>query len=144
MTVPYLACMGLVANLYALPPRVLPSIQRIEGGRPGLTVTNRNGSEDYGVMQVNSIWLPDLARYSGLDPASVRDRLINRPCFNIAAAGLILRTYLDSAQGDLMAAIGNYHSHTPVHHNSYRIQVTDAARAMFGPQTPPAKSGVKR
>ena len=138
MPVPFLACMSLVAQLYVLPPRVLPSIQKIEGGRPGLVMTNRNGSEDYGVMQVNSIWLSYLSRYTGLDQAVVRERLINRPCFNIAAAGLLLRTHLDRAQGDLMTAIGNYHSHTPIYHNSYRSRVTDAARAMFGrglPQT---------
>ena len=136
MPVPFLACMSLVAQLYVLPPRVLPSIQKIEGGRPGLVMTNRNGSEDYGVMQVNSIWLPYLSRYTGLDQAVVRERLINRSCFNIAAAGLLLRTHLDRAQGDLMTAIGNYHSHTPVYHNSYRLRVTDAARAIFGPRLP--------
>ena len=44
MAVPYLACMALVASIYHLPPRVLPSIQRIEGGRPGLVSPNANGS----------------------------------------------------------------------------------------------------
>ena len=131
MAVPYLACMALVAQIYALPPRVLPSIQRVEGGRPGLVSPNRNGSEDYGVMQVNSIWLPVLVRYTGLDAATVRERLVTRPCFNIAAAGLILRTYLDEAGGDLMRAVGNYHSHTPVHHNAYRDRVMGAARSLF-------------
>lgn len=128
--------MALVANIYALPPRVLPSIQKIEGGRPGLVSSNANGSEDFGVMQVNTLWLPVLARYTGLDQATVRDRLIARPCFNIAAAGLIMRTYLDEAGGDLMQAVGNYHSHTQVHHNSYRKRVLDAARSLFVmPQT---------
>lgn len=131
MPVPYLACMALVANLYALPPRVLPSIQRIEGGRPGLVSTNRNGSEDFGIMQVNSIWLPALSRYTGLDQATVRERLIGRDCFNIAAAGLIMRTQLDAAGGDLLAAVGNYHSHTPVHHLRYRARVVEAARDLF-------------
>ena len=134
MAVPFVACMALVASLYALPPRVLPSIQKIEGGRPGLVSANRNGSEDYGVMQVNSLWLGPLAGYTHLAPAVVRDRLVNRPCFNIAAAGLIMRHYLDEAGGDLMQAIGNYHSHTPVYHFAYRAQVMEAARALFGPR----------
>ena len=131
MPVPYLSCMALVAQIYALPPRVLPSIQRIEGGRPGLVMTNANGSEDYGVMQVNSVWLPALARYTGLNAATVRQRLIERACFNIAAAGLILRTHLDRSGGDLMQAVGNYHSHTPVHHDAYRTRVIGAARTLF-------------
>ena len=131
MSVPFLSCMALVAQIYDLPPRVLPSIQAVEGGRPGLVMTNRNGSEDYGVMQVNSIWLPALVRYTGLDRAEVRHRLIDRPCFNIAAAGLILRTHLNASGGDLMRAVGNYHSHTPVHHQSYRIKVVSAVGRLF-------------
>jgi hypothetical protein len=61
MTIPYLACMALVASLYGLPPRVLPSIQAVEGGRLGTVHQNRNGSEDLGVMQVNTLLLPALA-----------------------------------------------------------------------------------
>ncbi len=123
--------MALVAQIYALPPRVLPSIQKLEAGRTGLVSANGNGSEDYGVMQINSVWLPALVRYTGLERATVRARLIDRPCFNIAAAGLIVRTYLDEAGGDLMRAVGNYHSHTPIYHNSYRQRVLDAARSLF-------------
>ena len=131
MTVPYLACMALVASIYQLPPRVLPSIQAIEGGRPGSIGTNSNGTEDLGVMQVNTLWLPALARYTGLSEADVRQRLIHHACFNIAAAGAILRTYLDAVDGDLMQAVGNYHSHTPARHVAYRRKVLGAARRLF-------------
>ncbi len=144
MPVPFVACMSLVAGLYALPPRVLPSIQKIEGGRPGLVSRNANGSEDYGVMQVNSVWLVPLARYANLSPAVVRDRLVNRPCFNIAAAGLIMRRYLNEAGGDLMQAVGNYHSHTPVYHFAYRAKVIGAARALFAPNPQVPDTGSHR
>ena len=136
MDLPFLKCMALVAELYALPPRVLPSIQRIEGGRPGLIIQNRNGTEDYGVMQVNSLWLPVIAQYTNTSPATVRSRLIERPCYNIASAGLILRTYLDQADGNLMVAVGNYHSHTPAHHHAYRSKVLQAARSLFADRQP--------
>lgn len=138
MAVPYLACMALVASLYDLPPRVLPSIQAVEGGWPGLVSRNTNGSEDLGVMQINTLWLPALARYTGLDEAVVRDRLVNQPCFNIAAAGAILRTYLNETRGDLMRAIGNYHSHTPFRHLDYRDKVMRSAGRLFG-RPPPAQ-----
>ncbi|MBP0494958.1 lytic transglycosylase domain-containing protein [Roseomonas indoligenes] len=131
MPVPYLACMALVAQIYDLPPRVLPSIQAVEGGRPGLVMRNANGSEDLGVMQVNTVWLSSLVRYTGLDSAEVRKRLIERPCFNIAAAGLIMRTHLNASSGDLMRAVGNYHSHTPLLHQSYRARVISAATRLF-------------
>ena len=132
MAVPYLACMALVAQIYSLPPRVLPSIQAVEGGGPGVVHRNSDGSSDLGIMQINTLWLPILARYTGLDVAEVRERLLNRACFNIAAAGLILRTYLDETRGDLMLAIGNYHSHTPLLNQGYQAKVRNSAAAMFG------------
>lgn len=139
MPVPFLACMALVGQLYSLPPRVLPSIQAVEGGAVGTIHWNQDMSADLGVMQVNTLWLPMLARYTKLPEAAVRDRLVNRACFNIAAAGLILRTYLDEARGDLMTAIGYYHSHTPVLGEHYRASVVRSAAALFGlggPQRP--------
>ena len=147
MAVPYLACMALVAQIYALPPRVLPSIQAVEGGGPGVAQRNRDGSEDLGVMQINTLWLPTLSRYSKLPAAAVREQLLHRPCYNIAAAGLILRTYLDEAGGDLMQAVGNYHSHTPLLHQGYRAKVMQAAAVLFRPlpanPTPASPSAVQ-
>ncbi len=131
MTVPYLACMALVASIYHLPPRVLPSIQAVEGGAPGAISRNTDGSADLGVMQVNTLWIPALARYAGLPAPVVQARLIAWPCFNIAAAGAILRVYLDEAKGDLMRAIGFYHSHTPALAGPYQARVRDAATILF-------------
>ena len=131
MPVPFLACMALVARLYDLPPRVLPSIQRVEGGAPGLVHHNRDGTDDYGVMQVNTRWLGPLSRYTRTSTDTVRRRLTAEPCYNIAAAGAIMRTYLDEAHGDLMRAVGDYHSHTPALNLSYQTEVLHAATAMF-------------
>ncbi len=142
MAVPYFACMALVAQIYSLPPRVLPSIQAVEGGGPGVVHRNTDGSSDLGVMQINTLWLPLLARYTRLDAAEVRERLLNRACFNIAAAGLILRTYLDETRGDLMQAIGNYHSHTPLLNQGYQAKVRNSAAAMFGPRPTPIPTPV--
>jgi hypothetical protein len=63
MTVPFLACMASVAAFYHLPPRVLPAIQAVEGGSIGAIHQNRDGSQDLGVMQVNTRWV--LARSCG-------------------------------------------------------------------------------
>ena len=131
MAVPFLACMALVAQVYSLPPRVLPSIQAVEGGAPGLAHVNRDGSEDLGVMQVNTLWIPRLVRYTRLDAPTVRERLLNNVCFNVAAAGLIMRTYLDEASGDLMRAVGYYHSHTPQLHDAYATKVVQSAARLF-------------
>ena len=129
--VPFLACMALVASVYHLPPRVLPSIQAVEGGFVGSVSHNADGSDDFGVMQVNTVWLGPLARVSRLPEPEVRRRLIADPCFNIAAAGLIVRTYLNETHGDLLRAVGNYHSHTPALNADYQSRVLAAARALF-------------
>lgn len=134
MAVPFLSCMALVAQIYGLPPRVLPAIQRVEGGSPGVVHVNQNGSADLGVMQINTIWLPYLARYTSLSPAEVQTRLLTRTCFNIAAAGLIMRIYLDETGGDLMRAVGNYHSHTPALNQSYQARVLRSASVLFQPR----------
>ncbi len=140
MTVPFVACMALVAQIYSLPPRVLPSIQRVEGGRPFLAHGNSNGTQDLGIMQVNTIWLPYLSRYTRLSQATVRDRLLGQACFNIAAAGLIMRLYLDETGGDLMRAVGNYHSHSPALNQDYQSRVLRSAIYLFQAAPPPPRS----
>lgn len=131
MALPFLACMIAAAGWYNLPPRVLPSIHAVEGGRLGAVSRNKNGSEDLGPMQVNSLWIPTLARMSGLPEKTVRERLINDPCFNIAAAGAIMRGYLNEARGDLMVAVGWYHSHTLARGLSYQGKVLSKAERLF-------------
>lgn len=131
MAVPFAACMALVASIYNLPPRVLPSIHAVEGGRAGSVGINANGTEDLGVMQVNTLWLPALAAYTHTNPMVVRRRLTHEACYNIAAAGAILRSYLNEAKGDLMVAIGNYHSHTLLLHRAYRLKVMRSAAKLF-------------
>jgi len=132
VAVPFLACMVATAAFYHLPPRVLPAIHAVEGGQMHVASRNANGSEDLGPMQVNTVWLPWLATASGLDTARVRARLLDDGCFNIAAAGAILRVELDEAGGDLLTAVGHYHSHTPALAAGYQARVLSAARQMFG------------
>ena len=113
MAVPFLACMLATASFYHLPPRALAAIQSVEGGSVHMASRNTDGSEDLGPMQVNTVWIPWVSKQSGLPPDKVRARLMDDPCFNVAAGGAILRTELDAAHGNLLVAIGHYHSHTP-------------------------------
>jgi hypothetical protein len=131
MSVPFLACMAAAASFYHLPPRVLPSIQAVEGGRPGLVQPDANGTGDLGLMQINTIWIEPLARYAHISSQTVAHRLVDDPCFNIAAAAAIMRVYLSEAHGNLMTAIGYYHSHTPALSAAYQQKVLDAAGTLF-------------
>ena len=135
MAIPFLACMLAVSAELHLPPRVLPAIQAVEGGRVGFVRANSNGTEDLGLMQVNSLWLPVLSRHTSLPPDAVRDKLVQDGCFNVAVAGAIMRVYLRETRGDILAAVGNYHSHTPPRHQAFRDKVVRAAIKMFETQS---------
>lgn len=140
MSVPFLACMAAVAAFHHLPPRALPSIQAVEGGRIGMVSPNSNGTSDLGVMQVNTLWIAPIARHTKQSEQVVRTRLIHDGCFNIAAAGAILRLYLDEAGGNLMLAVGYYHSHDPLRNKAYQAKVLASAARIFVPR-PAAEQG---
>jgi hypothetical protein len=131
MSAPFLTCMAAAAAFYHLPPRVLPSIQAVEGGRVGIIHMNANHTADLGVMQVNTIWIQPLAGLAHLPSQAVAERLISDPCFNIAASAAIMRVYLNETHGNLMAAIGYYHSHTPALSMAYQQKVLSAAVTLF-------------
>jgi hypothetical protein len=131
MAIPFFACMALTAHFYALPPRVLPSIQAVEGGWLGLVHPNTDGSADLGLMQINTRWVAPIAAFIGARPDVVRARLTSDGCFSIAAAGAILKAYLRETGGDLMLAIGDYHSHTPPLNQSYQMLVRSRAARLF-------------
>src|SRR5690349_10352288 len=113
MGAPLLACLATAASLYQLPPRALVAVQVVEGGRVGLASRNTDGSEDLGLMQVNTRWLAPLSAATGLPPAMLRDRLVGDACFNLTVGAAILRIETNAAKGDLAVALGHYHSHTP-------------------------------
>ncbi|HTI00734.1 MAG TPA: lytic transglycosylase domain-containing protein [Acidisoma sp.] len=127
MPIPYHECMVAAEAAYHLPVRALPAIQRVEGGKVGTVSPNKDGSHDLGLMQVNTRWVTPLARSTGLPPQTVVTRLIFNPCFNIAAAASILRTYVDEEHGDMWRAIGDYHSHTPWLSTPYKLKVMQEA-----------------
>ncbi len=131
MAIPFLSCMVAAAAFYHLPPRVLPSIQAVEGGKLGSVRIDADGSQDLGLMQVNTRWLQALSLAAGMTQPAVRLRLIGDGCFNIAAAGAIMRTYLNESGGNLILAIGYYHSHTPALRQDYQARVLQSATSLF-------------
>jgi soluble lytic murein transglycosylase-like protein len=131
MSIPFLACMLAAAQFHHLPPRALPSIQAVEGGHVGEVSRNGNGTEDLGLMQVNTIWIAPVAQHTGLTQVVVRQRLIEDACFNIAVAAAILRIQLNETRGDLLQAVGHYHSHTPARSRVYQEKVLASARMLF-------------
>lgn len=82
---------------------------------------NANGSVDYGLMQINTIHLPALARY-GIG----KDALMS-PCKNVYIAAWQLRRQV-IRYGNTWAAVGAYHSATPALRDEYARQIEDILR----------------
>lgn len=132
MPAPLFACMLAAALRYHIPERVLPAIWEVEHGHAGSIHSNTDGSVDMGLMQINSLWLRPLAQIVNMTPTQTAARLVSDNCFNVAASALILRSFLDETHGNLMQAIGDYHSHTPELNQQYQRKILAEAQRLYG------------
>ncbi|MFN3700826.1 MAG: lytic transglycosylase domain-containing protein [Alphaproteobacteria bacterium] len=116
------ACLMLASQTYSIPPAVLVGIYKAEGGQIGQEVKNTNGSYDLGPMQINTIWLPELARKWGVSEATARKWVRDDACTNVGVSAWILRQHIDETQS-LSTAIAYYNSRTPHHGKRYQNRV---------------------
>lgn len=113
-------CVLGAARYYGARPYVIRAVIRTEGGRTGHIRRNTNGTYDMGVMQINSIHLPELAKYG----ITAKDLIYNE-CLNIYIGTWYLRSRI-LARGDLWKGIGDYHSRTPSLNKRYQRKVYQA------------------
>lgn len=116
------ACLMLASQTYSVPPAVLVGIYKAEGGQVGQEVSNKNGTHDLGPMQINTIWLPELAERWGVQETTARKWVRDDACTNVGVAAWILRGHIDET-GSLSTAIAQYHSRTPRHGTRYKKKV---------------------
>lgn len=118
------ACLMLASQTYSVPPAVLVGIYKAEGGEVGQEVKNTNGSYDLGPMQINTVWLPELANKWGVQEETARQWVRDDACTNVGVSAWILKGHLEET-GSLSKAIAHYHSRTPHHGNRYQSKVID-------------------
>jgi hypothetical protein len=121
------ACLMLAAQTYSVPPAVMVGILQVEGGAIGQQVRNTNGSYDLGPMQINTIWVPELAEFWGVEKATAAKWIRDDACTNMGVAAWILRKHLNET-GSLSRAIAHYHSRTPDKGQRYKTKVIEAMR----------------
>ncbi|XQM38503.1 Lytic transglycosylase catalytic [Cupriavidus sp. H19C3] len=115
-------CFDDAAAYHHVNPHVLRAIAWVESrNRPDARNVNQNGSIDYGVMQINSIHLRRLSAY-GVDASTLME-----PCKNVYVAAWHLRKQVDR-YGNTWAAVGAYHSATPVLRDGYAAKVQAVLR----------------
>jgi len=128
MTKVIAACLLLAAQTYNIPPAVMIGIYTVEGGKIGQAVKNTNGSYDLGPMQINTLWVPQLAQFWGVSERTARSWIKNDACTNFGVSGWILRQHLNETNS-LSKSISYYHSRTPSLGNKYRKKVYKAMKA---------------
>lgn len=98
LTAAAVSCLSLAAANSRLPPAIIVSVLEVEGGKVGTASSNEDGSSDFGPGQINSIWVPEVARTIGIDPAEAQRRLQ-------WAERLLIGTQLLAEQADELAAL---------------------------------------
>lgn len=108
-------CFGEAGNKYGISPRLLEGIARVESGLdPAAINRNKNGTADYGLMQINSFWLGKLGTTSA--------ELIKDPCYNVMAGAFVLRGCLDR-HGENWKAIGCYNASSRTKQAAYSWKI---------------------
>lgn len=116
-------CLLLASETYSIPPSVLSGIYMVEGGKIGQEVgPNGNGTYDLGPMQINTIWLPELASFWSVPESRARAWVRDDACTNMGVSAWILRQHYDETQS-LSKAIAYYHSRTPHLGYAYKNRV---------------------
>jgi len=116
-------CVLSASKYYKIPVALLAGIMSAEGGEVAKYSTNSNGTRDYGPMQINTIWLGELAPYGFTEKT-----LINNGCANVFAGAWILSKQL--AKHSTWDAVGHYHSGTPKLNKKYQQRVALHIRAI--------------
>lgn len=112
---PLTQCMYDAGNKYSVNPEILWAIAKVESSFDANAINkNKNGSYDYGVMQINSIW----AKTIGYENWSK----LSDPCYNIHVGAWILSQCI-ARNGYNWKAIGCYNSSTPGKREVYANKV---------------------
>jgi hypothetical protein len=116
-------CILAASKIHQVPPAVLVILLNVERGMIGLVSQNPNGTVDIGPMQVNEIWLPQLAQHWHASVPDTLRALRDIFCANVEGGAWILRLALNEAHGDFWRGVAIYHSHDPGNQTAYLRQV---------------------
>jgi soluble lytic murein transglycosylase-like protein len=95
-------CFEEAGMQYEINPQLLQSIARVESDlNPQAVNFNKNGSADFGLMQINEAWLKVLHLN--------RESLLSDPCYNVMTGTRILKACIDR-YGYAWEAVGCYNA----------------------------------
>lgn len=131
---PVFICLIQASYVNHIPVEILTSVISVEGGKHGISVINKNNTEDLGIMQINTgTWLPLVSKtFFNNNTAVAYDKLKNDDCFNIQVGAWILGYSIYLEKGNLWNGVGRYHSATPVLKKNYKEKVKSKYMQLFG------------
>ena len=108
-------CFQEAGDEYRIHPQILEAIARVESNfNPRAVNWNKNGTYDFGVMQINSSWYYTLGKEWWMT--------LGDPCSNIKGGAKILSGCMKK-YGYSWEAIGCYNSQTPDKRDRYALAV---------------------
>lgn len=135
-------CIRIAARGLGWLEKTLWGLRAQEAGWIGAAVANTNGSHDLGPLQINTWWVPRIARLVDRPEHQVRHWLRYDACFNAEAARWIFLSGL-AATGDYWKAVGTYHSPTRWRQRDYAAKVATHMRGRFGTNVFAANNGIE-
>lgn len=118
-------CINQAAITYHVPAPLILSVLAVENGRIGSASPNRNGTFDYGPMQINSIWLSKIRLYG-----YTLHQLQYDPCINVNVGTWILSQHIANDTSSFWRGVGDYHSYTANLNYNYQIKVSEVYRLL--------------
>ena len=110
-------CFDEAGAQYGINPQILRAIAKVESNfNPTAINYNTNGSYDFGLMQINSIWAPTIGKE--------RWNSLGDPCSSVKTGAWILSMCMNK-YGYTWKAIGCYNSQTPDKRDRYSKKVFD-------------------
>ncbi|ALV06806.1 transglycosylase-like protein with SLT domain [Roseateles depolymerans] len=122
-------CFEWASARFGMSAHLLYAIALQESGlNPRAVNRNTNGSQDIGLMQINSSWGPTLLRY-GIRPTDLWD-----PCTNIFVGAWILGDNI-VRMGPTVAALGAYNARDPIKREAYARRVLERLHRLSAPSS---------
>lgn len=120
VVIPLTVCLLNASAVHHIEPEILLSIISVEGGRVGAVSVNKNGSEDLGIMQINThAWLPLVSNTFSLAISRLQTKSL--PMMVVLIYMLAHGYFQKRSQRkmEMYGRVGKYHSKTPTYKYKY-------------------------
>ena len=97
-------CIHQAAVAYQVPAKLIISVLKTENGRIGMANKNKNGTYDYGPMQINGMWLATINKYG-----YTANDIQYDACDNVKVGAWILAQKING-EDQVWRGVGDYHS----------------------------------